>query len=394
MAGPTPTVVHWALLGAGAAAILLLGFALGSSVTERRAGEAAPGSVARAPVLPVAKESASEHWKPVAASSALARFTDAAFANGAFVSTDGRTAFLGSASGSERPLDVPAPVRQVFAAGGRLFAAGESDGAPFLIALFDGDAPLVVPLPCAISRLAGEGESFAAGCSDGEALALSRDGARTFALLPVSPPALPSNAESQAPPGFEAIAVASDGSAVFAMTRTWSTPHGEDRLAWTWTHVGVRPPGKPPRYDGLAAFARVFGLRVDAGVTTLAGLEVSIADGDAGVRRPRMLRSSDATGFEPLGDDGPACDSAPSPDGDSGVLLGPREAAYLCGGQLMLTLDGGRSHRVEPLVGGVRAIRGGDMRIVADVGGRVLERRFIGRNSGGATAVRVRREGG
>jgi hypothetical protein len=394
MAGSIPTVVNRALLGAVAVLLLLLGFALGSSVTVRRAGEVAPGPVARAPAPPRAMASAFDHWKPVAASSALARFTDAAFANGAFVATDGRIAFLGSATGSERPLDVQAPVRQVFAAGGRLFAAGESDGAPFLIALFDGDAPLVIPLPCAIGRLAGEGEWFAAGCSGGEALALSRDGARTFALLPVSLPALPANAGSPAPPSFEAIAVGSDGSVVFAMTRTWSTPHGEDRLAWTWTHVGVRPPGKPLRYDNLDAFVRVFGLRMDAGVTTLAGLAVSIADGEAGVRRPRMLRSRDSSGFVPMGDDGPACEAAPSLEGDAAVLLGPREAAYLCGGQVVLTLDGGRSHRTEPLVGQVRAIRGGDMRIVADVGGRVLERRFIGRDSGGATAVRVPREGG
>jgi hypothetical protein len=326
-------------------------------------------------------------WAP---SLALAQAVDVAFASGASLSTDGKAALYQPGDGSPpRPVEVPAAISRVFGAAGRLFAAGENEGAPFLIRMAPGEDPLVVPMPCVISRLGGEGQILAGTCVDGSGIASSTDGGKSFRPAPVDFIAPKGVGDSPVERSVEAVAVSPSGAQAIAVSQRWQTEEPGGVLSWTWGQVGLRVPGGRFRFLNVHALAHTVGLHYAGGALTLAGLEVALdgpADGQVHVR---LFRAGEGEPPVPVGTAGPPCGTVATARAVEGVLLGTRVAALRCGETLVTTLDGGASWITERGLGSVQVIRGGDMRLFARAGERAFERRFVDRAESGATAVRL-----
>ncbi|MFN7133853.1 MAG: hypothetical protein ACK4N5_17390, partial [Myxococcales bacterium] len=180
-------------------------------------------------------------WRPLPVGSPLARFDDVAFSHDAALLSDRGVAIYVSPDGETHPLDMPAKVTRVFAAGGRLFAAAESEGAPFLIAIRPGAAvePVVLPMPCLPRLVAGTGKVLAAACEDRLALAVSRDGGQNFSRVNLDPP-LPGGVDPKAmEQRVDALTVTAGGDiGVAVLQRWWELGQGEP-LLWTLAHAGM-----------------------------------------------------------------------------------------------------------------------------------------------------------
>lgn len=350
----------------------------------------APASRA-APSLDAGPGAAAEEspaWKPAKAS--LAKAADVAFAAGASLSTDGKSALLDTGDGVARPVEVPAAITRVFGAAGNLFAAGENEGAPFLILMAPGEDPLVVPLPCAIDRLAGEGSVIAGLCADGSGLALSADGGRTFRPVPLELPAPRDARDTEIEKSLEAVSVSPSGAVAVAASQRWQSDAPGGALAWTWGQVALRGPGpgKPFRLANVQALVRTVGVQALGGAIVVAGLEVALDASGAGEVRPRLFRGAEGEPPLAVGTPGPACGDSLSARSVDGVLLGSQVAVFRCKEGLASTVDGGATWRLERL-GSVDLLRGGDMRLFARAGERAWERLFVNRSETGATAVRI-----
>lgn len=327
-------------------------------------------------------------WRPASAS--LARAVDAAFFGGASLSTDGRQATFDSGEGSPRPVEVPAAIPRVFAAAGRLFAVGENEGAPFAIALSPGEEPLVVPMPCPVSKLAGEAGVAAGLCADGRSLALSADSGRSFRPVPLDLPPPASAPDVEVDKRLEAVAVSPSGAVMVASAQRWQTEAPGGVLAWTWGQVTLRPAGsRTLKTSNVQALARTVGLHLAGGAATLAGLQVALGGSAEGEVRPRLYRGAEGEPPAAVGTAGPVCATTAGAKDVQGVLLGTEVAVFACGDQLVSTLDGGASWSVDSSLGKVDVLRGGDMRLFARAGDKAFERRFVDRSETGATAVRV-----
>jgi hypothetical protein len=375
--------------GVGAAWLLLRREPPPGAVAPPAAAPAAPASPSSSarPAPAAAQPSA---WRELPASSSLARFADVAFSPDGLLVTDGSQAHYEPAGREARPIEVPAALPYVFSAADRLFAAGENEGAPFLIGLSRDQAPLVVPMPCPAQRLAGAGETLVAACQGAAAVATSSNGGSRFRKVALELPAPPLPPGSRAESAIDALAAGADGSFALAVVQRWRAVQGADELLWSWAHVGLQPDRGDLAWRSVPGLARSVGLHLDGSAITLAGLEVAPSGPEQGELRPRFWRGGDAGALEPLGSPGPACGSVAQAEEVDGVLLGPREAAFRCAGEVVLTLDGGTTWWSEAgFAGEAERLRGGEMRLVVRAGGKVYERRFATRSPGGAVAVRL-----
>jgi hypothetical protein len=370
-------------------ALLLAPLLLGAcALSACPQGRKAPSGPSDASVVASALPTKPGLWREVPLGSSLHGFAEAAFTGSASLVSDGTRAVFDPGDGP-RPIEVPVPLPRVFAAGRRLFAAGENEGAPFLIALEGDEQPQVIPVPCPVSLLAGDGERYLVACSGASGLAASRDGASSFRKIALDLPEPPA-AGAQVRRALEAVAVTADGVGAFAATQRWRSKDGAQDLLWIWAHVGVRMGDGNVRYAAVPGLARAFGLKLAGSGFVLAGLEVAADGAVEGELRPRLFRGSDEAAVLPEGVPGPSCGMAADSERAQGVLLGPREAAFLCEGKVVVTLDGGASWKVEAgLPASPQLLEGGDMRLVAIVGGKAWERRFPARSATGAIAVRV-----
>jgi hypothetical protein len=374
-----------AVLAFAAIAAAAIGAALAALKPPVRGGAAAP-SPAAAP-NPRAERRAA--WHPAAAGSPLADLEDVAFAGGGYLSTDGRGASFAPAGLTARSLEVPVPIPRVFAGAARLFAQGESEGAPFLIALTDGE-PIVVPMPCRLAALAGEGETLLGACAEGAAAAASGDGGKSFRRVALQAPA-PSVAQgSVVLSSVEAVAVDADGAVAVIVTQRWEG----DRLRWSWAQVGVRArDDRSFRFLPLPGLERVLAARLAGGVLTVAGAELSAEDSlgeGSSVPRLRILRGPAGQAPQPVGTPGPLCEAGAEAEG---VLLDPQIGAFRCGAGVVLTIDGGARWRPQEGLGAVRALRGGEMRFAARAPTGTLLLEFPLRSRDGAVAQRLTEPG-
>lgn len=329
-------------------------------------------------------------WDEVPSGSPLLHGTDVAFAAGAFLVTDGKQATYDSGDGTLRPLEVTVPISRVFSGSGKLFAAGTNEGAPFVIVLAHEGEPAVVPMPCEVTQLVGEGALVVGACRDGASLALSRDGGKSFGVLPVEMPKPQPHIAAEVDRAVEAMAVSPSGAVGAATSQRWQTAQGDGALFWAWGQVALRPPaGKAFGFSNVHGLVRSVGLRLEGGGTwTLAALEVAPESVEQGRMRARIFRGTEGEPPAPIGVPGPDCGSAAEAPSVEGVLLGTHVAAFRCDGVLAMTLDGGASWTTER-VPALRLLRGGDMRLLVRAGDRAWERRFLHRSETGATAVRV-----
>ncbi|MBI5545171.1 MAG: hypothetical protein HY901_14875 [Deltaproteobacteria bacterium] len=324
------------------------------------------------------------------ASPMLARAVDVAFAGGSTLATDGHSATFDSGDGEVRPVAVPATIPRVFAAAGRLFAAGSNEGAPFLILLASAEDPRVVPMPCAVAELAGEGSLVAGLCEDSSGLAVSWDAGKLFHEVRLELPEPREAGDVTVDKRLEAIAVSPAGAIAVASSQRWQSEQAGGALQWTWSQVALRPSGsKAFRFANVPALVRSVGLHLGGGTLTLAGLEVALDGPAEGVTRPRFFRGGEAEAPVPVGEPGPECAQAAQAPSVEGVLLSPQVAVFGCPTGMISTLDGGRSWRIERARGGAGRVRGGDMRLFARAGEKAWERRFINRSESGATAIRL-----
>lgn len=330
-------------------------------------------------------------WTQVGAGTSLESFSEVAFADGALLVSDGERASFEPGTAPARPLEVPVPIARVFAAAGRLFAAGENEGAPFLIGLSRGESALVVPVSCPVVGLAGEGESYLAACEGGEAVATSANGARSFYRREVRLPEPPAPEGVRIRRAIDALAANEDGAMALCAVQRWSSTQGGEPLLWTWSHVGIRPAeGGDFRFAAVPGLARAVGLRLAGSQVAVAGLEVDAQGSAGGDLRPRFFAGGLEAPLRPEGEPGPSCGRAADAEKAQGILLGPREAAFLCEGRVVYSFDRGESWQTdEGLEGRVTALRGGDLRLVARAGGKVWLRRFPVRAGSGAVAVRA-----
>ncbi|HEY3446964.1 MAG TPA: hypothetical protein VGK67_11400 [Myxococcales bacterium] len=383
------------LVSTAALAVILTRPAAQAPSAARDPNPAAPRSTLDAgPSL--APESA---WRPAPA--VLAKAVDVAFWAGASLSTDGKLATFDSGDGSTRPVEVPAAIPRVFSASGRLFAVGENEGAPFAIVLAPGEEPLVVPMPCSVTRLAGENGILAGLCADGSGLALSADAGKSFRPVAVDLPVPAGAQDVEVERRLEAVAVSPAGAILLASAQRWQSATPGGVLAWTWGQVTLRPAGsRALRTSNVQALAHTVGLHLSGGSATLAGLQVALGGAAEGEVRPRLYRGAEGEPPVAVGTAGPPCGTVAAAKGVQGVLLGTEVAAFACGDRLVSTMDGGATWSADALLGKVDVLRGGDMRLFAKAGDKAWERRFVDRSETGATAVRVpgavlvRRDGG
>jgi len=363
--------------------LLLLGAGLGVGAENLRARPWTPP--AEPFRRPVALRPSS--WDAAPSAHALARFRDAAFAAGGTLSTDGEHAVFEPGDGASRPLDVPVPIPRVLAAGGRLFASGTNEGAPFLIALARDEEPRVVPMPCSVRALAAAGKLVVGSCDEGNLLALSVDGAVLFRGVPLELPAplLPDGVAAER--AIEAVGVDVRGNVGFVVLQRWRDAKAS--LQWSWAHAGVRT-GPDVRMAVVPGLARAFGIHVSDGTATVVGLE--IVEGEEGPElRPRFWMGSLGAPLLPVGTAGPRCGEPLEAAEAQGLLLGPGHAGVLCEGRIVSSLDTGTSWRPEPEITGATLLEGGDMKLLVRAGDRVFLRSFALRSEQGATAVRVER---
>ncbi len=295
---------------------------------------------------------------------------------------------LYDARGEARAIEAPMALTRLFEADGRLFAAGKHEGRPLLIALPDPNkAPeegaQVSLLPCMPSALAGRGQLYLIGCEgEGEGaprLALSRDGGKRFVLIEMRRPAL-QGVPASARVRVEGVSVGADGALAVALALCWREPgqageQGEEgpaaQLEWCLAVAGVGS-GARLSYEPLPGLSSIAAL-LPAGAGFLAlGWE---GDGRLGLWRLR----EEGVGRE--GDRSPPCD-APG----SAYLLGAREVAALCGGELLLSLDGGLVWSRHAAPGRITRLFGGSLRLVALTEQGPFEGRFLGRSVSGAVS--------
>ena len=354
------------------------------SVAQREPGPGASGQDAAAGAAPTPPEPSA--WRPAPATWANA--VDMAFSAGAALLTDGKLAVYEPGDGAARPLEVPAAIRRVFAASGALFAVGENDGAPFAIGLSPRESPMVVPMPCEVVRLAGEGEVVAGLCEDGKGVALSSDSGRSFRSVALEVPAPKGAEDAEIDRRLEAVAVSPAGAVLVALTQRWRTDGTDGALAWTLGQVALRPAGRRSLViSNVDSIARVVGAHLSGGTATLAGLQVALDGPGDGTVRTRLYRGTEGEPPVAVGSAGPSCGTTAQASAIEGVLLGSEVAFFVCGDRLVATLDGGATWAVDRSLGPVEVLRGGDMRLLARSGERVWERRFVGRSDSGATAV-------
>lgn len=333
-------------------------------------------------------------WRPSPEGSPLAGFADAAFAGGALLSTDGARAIFapaGLAPRPPRPIDVPVPIRRVFGAGGRLFAQGENEGAPFLVALTAAGEAIVVPMPCSLSALAGEGDYLLGACAQAGELAESDDGGRTFRRAPFSPPPAPAPAGAELKTMVEAVAVDADGTAAAVVIRRWESAGQGERLRWSFAQVALRGRGERSfRFAPVPGLARGLAAHLSGGLLTVAGAAFcSEGSLDSPSAELRLFRGAAGQSPQPVGAPGPPCPLAGEAEG---VLLESQVGAFRCGRAAVLTVDGGA--RWLPQEGlGALALKGGEMRLALRSEQGVLELRLPLRSASGAVAERVPSEG-
>lgn len=355
-----------------------------SARSSRPSGASAPAEdLARA--SPPARARA---WRASAEGSPLAGFADAAFAAGGLVSTDGTRALFAPAGLAPRPLEVSVPIRRVFAGAGRLFAQGENEGAPFLVALADGEA-LVVPMPCALNALAGEGDLLLGACDQGGDLAESDDGGRTFRKIALSPPAAPAPAEAEVTTAVEAVAVDADGAVAAVVARRWESEGEGESLHWTFAQVALRGRGERSfRFAPVPGLARALAARLSGGALAVAGIAVDAEGWLEEQPGPRLRAFRGPAGQAPLpaGAPGPLCALTEEAEG---VLLDSEIGAFRCGKAAVLMAGGGARWLQQEGLGPAEALRGGEMRLALRAGRRVFELRFPLRQASGAVAERA-----
>ncbi len=327
-------------------------------------------------------------WRPAPKDSPLAGFADAAFAGADLLATDGSRAALAAAGLAPRPIEVSVPIRRVFSAAGRLFAQGESEGAPFLIALVGKDAQ-VVPMPCALSALAGDGDVLLGACAQGANLAESDDGGRTFRKLALALPAAPVSAGAEVEASVEAVAVDADGSSAAVVTRRWESEGEGERLRWSFAQGATR--GRAERsfhFAPLAGLARALAARLSGGVLTVAGISLG-GEGwpdEPASPRLRLFRGPAGQAPQPAGEPGPACALHEEAEG---VLLDGQVGVFRCGRAVVLSAGGGARWLSQEGLGAAAAVRGGDMRLALRTDRGVFELRLPLRATSGAVAERA-----
>jgi hypothetical protein len=350
----------------------------------------APRPAGEGPRVP--KPARASAWRPSPEGSPLANFADAAFAGGALLSTDGAHAIFAPAGLAPRPLEVPVPIRRVFGAGSRLFAQGENEGAPFLIALTAAGEAIVVPMPCSLSALAGEGDYLLGACAQGGELAESDDGGRTFRRAAFTPPPAPAPAGAEVQIAVEAVAVDADGTAAAVVARHWESAGQGERLRWSFAQVALRGRGERSfRFAPVPGLARGLAARLSGGLLTVAGAAFC-AEGSLDSPAPQLRLFRGAAGQSPLpvGAPGPPCPLAGEAEG---VLLESQIGAFRCGRAAVLTVDGGAQWLPQEGLGGALALKGGEMRLALRSEQGVLELRLPLRSASGAVAERVPGEG-
>ncbi len=373
----SPSLGRWLL----PALLLALG-ALALLVEIEWAREPREAPVARADAPPPP----SPGWREASAGSPFAGWKDlAASVSGALV-TDGHTAHMVAAS-AVRPLEVPAAIPRVFAAADRFFASGDNDGAPFLIALGSEQSPVVVPVPCSVSAIAGSGDQLVVACQGLGSLALSVDAARTFQPLALPFPAPEAPSGSAVAHAVEGLAMGADGLLAIAVSQSWQTQQAGERIRWSWAQIASRPARGAFRFVSLPGVTRLAALKLDGTTITAAALE---SPGEGGELHPQLYRGPEGQLPSRLGGAGPACGATEEASGVQVVLLGDREAAFLCHGQVVLTVDEGRTWLAQSLpIGRVERLRGGAMRLWAQGDGKSLELALPLRLSSGAVGARL-----
>lgn len=329
-------------------------------------------------------------WKEVSAESPLARATDVAFAAGSYLALSQNKPFYDSGNGVARPTKMAATVSKVLGASDWLFAQGENDGFPFFVRFATTEAPKMIPMPCVATRIAGDHDSIVAACEDSDLISLSDDGGKTFLPFPVGLPRPQVAGQVEIQKEIEAVAIDSCNKTVaIATSQRWLASHGSNSLLWTWGQVAVKSPGQNFRFSNVDNLVRSVGLTLSGGAVTLAGLEVSFEGLAEGELRTRIFRGPEGEPPVRVGEPGPRCGVAQDASSVEGVLLGTQIAAFLCQGDLVLTMDGGTSWKTVADLSPLKHIRGGDMRLWLQGDNGTWERRFINRSETGATAVRI-----
>ncbi len=328
-------------------------------------------------------------WKEIDPESPLARATDVAFVAGSYLAISQGKIFYDSGNAVVRPIEVAATVSKVLGASDWLFAQGENEGFPVFVRFSVTEAPKIVPMPCVATRMAGYRESMVAACEDSDLISLSDDAGKTFLLFPVGLPRPRSAEQAEIQKEIEAVAIDSCKTVAIATSQRWLASHGSNSLLWTWGQVAVKSPGQNFRFSNVDNLVRSVGLTLSGGAITLAGLEVSFEGLAEGELRTRIFRGPEGEPPVGVGEPGPRCGTAQDARSVEGVLLGTQVAAFLCQGDLVLTMDGGASWKTIADLSPLKHIRGGDMRLWLKGDKGAWERRFINRSETGATAVRV-----
>lgn len=379
-------------LGLGLGLALMVG--AGVWLQLRQNVVAAPAPVEPAPLpaveAPVTR-AVPNRWRALTADAPLASAKEVAFAQDAALWTDGEAAVYQAPDGETYPLEIAAEVGRVYEAGGKLYALAENEDAPFLIAIDPASPkvePVVLTLPCPFERLAGDGKVLAGVCAGSEAVAVSDNGGRSFrrhALRPPTPEGVDPNATRVA---VEALAVSPDGKLAIAVVQRWWQLGRTEPLLWTWANVGIGS-GRSFSWSSLPGVASVPAIVAGHGAYLLVALEVDAEGGAEGELMPRTWRGGEQ-GFSPAGVAGESCTAVEHAEEIRAVALSEREIAVLCAGELIGTLDGGRSwERETGLDGSLTSLAGGDMRLLVRGEKGSWERKFVLRSAQGATAVRL-----